>query len=217
MNEFVCAYCCLQLTVLKNSQSILQQGKSDTVASQYHVPTLFLLSLYSPFVHPTLCLSSPLSFPSPHSPSLLLLSLHSPSLLLLSPHSPSLLLLSPHSFPFFSPFATFLLSPAHCLSTKRDELLHWRTASLNSQRQWATMTGKEMVTSRQFCKSCSTLSSCPQMQYTLAVFAYFYCRKLKERIAQLDLENTALTRAHVERYIHTYVADRMYMCTDAIL
>ena len=179
MNEFVCTYYSLHLTVLKNSQSILQQGKLDTVESQYHVPTLFLLSLYSPFVHSTLRLSSPLSFPSPHSPS----------------H----LLLSPHSFPFFSPFAISLL-PAHCLSTKRDELLHWRTASLNSQRQWATMTGKEMVTSRQFCESSCTLPSCPQVQYTLAVFASFYCRKLKERIAQLDLENTALTRAHVERY-----------------
>ena len=157
VNEFVCAYYCLQLTVLKNSQSILQQRKSDTVESQYHVPTLFLLSLYSPFVHPTLCLSSPLSFPYPHSPSLLLL----------SPQSPSLLLLSPHSFPFFSPFATFLLPPAHCLSTKRDELLHWRTASLNSQRLWATMTGKEMVTSRQFCKSCSTLPSPPALKCSI--------------------------------------------------
>ncbi len=58
----------------------------------------------------------------------------------------------------------------------------------------------------------------PQMQCILAVFASsFYCRKLKERITQLDLENTALTRAHVERYVRTYVANWMYMCTDAIL
>ena len=28
------------------------------------------------------------------------------------------------------------------------------------------------------------------------------CRKLKERISQLDQENTSLTKAHVERFIH---------------
>ena len=94
VNEFVCAYYCLQLTVLKNSQGILQQGNTDTVESQYHVLTLFLLSLslhsfnsssFLPIVFPF----SPLSLPSsPFSPllSLLLHFCHFPYLCSRSQH-----------------------------------------------------------------------------------------------------------------------------------
>ena len=31
------------------------------------------------------------------------------------------------------------------------------------------------------------------------IMLYFECRKLKERVTQLDSENTVLTRAHIER------------------